>query len=174
MDDPSHLVTPPESPSSPGQIQPPNLPPQPPAGLPQYVVSDQDTEHLRMLSIGHYILAGITALFACFPIIHLFMGAAMMTGGFGGSSVPAHEKQMMQMMGGIFVGIASLIILSGWALAVMNFVVARRIVRRESRTLCMVVSGINCLNMPLGTVLGVFTFVVLGRPQVAKSFDDHS
>ena len=150
-----------------------NIPPQPPAGLPVNFVRDQDVEHIRMLSICYYINAGLTALFACFPIIHLVMGVAMLSGSFGGASVPAHEREMMQIMGGMFVGVSTAIILTGWLLAVLNFLVARKIVRRESRMFCLVVAGVNCLNVPLGTVLGVFTFVVLGRPQVVQSFEHH-
>lgn len=156
---------------NPPEMPPQPLPPQPPAGLPAMVHQDQDVEHIKILSICYYVQAGLTALCACIPIVHLVMGAAMLSGNFGGSSVPTHEQEAMKMMGGMFVGFATLFILAGWTMAVMNFLVARRIVRRESRILCLVVAGINCLSMPLGTALGVFTFIVLGRRQVIASFD---
>ncbi len=35
---------------------------------------DQDLEHLRLLSIFHYVVGGIAGLFACFPCIHLVLG----------------------------------------------------------------------------------------------------
>ena len=41
---------------------------------------DQDSEHLKMLALFHYIVGGLAALFACFPIIHLVLGIAMLTG----------------------------------------------------------------------------------------------
>jgi hypothetical protein len=31
-------------------------------------------EQLRLLSIFHYVVAGLSALFACIPIIHLALG----------------------------------------------------------------------------------------------------
>jgi len=34
----------------------------------------------------------------------------------------------------------------------------------------MVIAGIECLFMPFGTVLGVFTLVVLVRPSVKELF----
>ncbi len=34
----------------------------------------QDEEHLKLLSIFHYVVGGLAALFACFPIFHLIMG----------------------------------------------------------------------------------------------------
>jgi len=38
-------------------------------------VSSQDLKHLKLLLLFHYLLAGITALFACLPIIHVRLGA---------------------------------------------------------------------------------------------------
>ena len=38
---------------------------------------NQDLEHLRLLSLFHYMCAGLAALFACIPIIHLIMGLMM-------------------------------------------------------------------------------------------------
>ena len=38
---------------------------------------NQDQEHLRLLSIFYYVCAGLTALFACIPIIHLVLGLMM-------------------------------------------------------------------------------------------------
>ena len=40
----------------------------------------EDLQQLKLLSIFHYVLAGITGLFSLFPLIHLFMGLAIVTG----------------------------------------------------------------------------------------------
>ena len=37
---------------------------------------------------------------------------------------------------------------------------------------CTVVSGIACMFMPFGTVLGVFALIVLNRPSVRKRFEN--
>ena len=71
----------------------------------------------------------------------------------------------------LFLTIGSMVLIVVLFMAVLEFMVARRIVRRQSRVLCLVVAGLNCLSFPLGTTLGVFTFIVLSRPQVAESFD---
>ena len=49
---------------------------------------NQDEEHLRLLSIFHYVVGGLTALFACIPIIHLVVGLAILFGAFPGNDVP--------------------------------------------------------------------------------------
>jgi len=38
---------------------------------------NQDEEHPRLLAIFHYVCAGMVALFACFPIIHLVLGITL-------------------------------------------------------------------------------------------------
>lgn len=35
----------------------------------------------------------------------------------------------------------------------------------------LVVSGINCLQIPFGTVLGIFTIIVLMRPSVQSGYE---
>ena len=43
---------------------------------------------------------------------------------------------------------------------------ARFLRGRRHRTFSLIVAGINCLGIPLGTILGVFTLIVLLRPSV--------
>jgi hypothetical protein len=42
---------------------------------------------------------------------------------------------------------------------------------RRHRTFSMVIAAINCLHIPIGTALGVFTFIVLGRESVRKLYE---
>jgi len=43
---------------------------------------NNDDEHLRLLSIFHYVYAGVVALGATFPVIHVAIGAAFVIGEF--------------------------------------------------------------------------------------------
>ena len=151
----------------------PPIPPQPPAGLPRQEVSvfDQDQGHLKTLSICYYVMAGLSVIATLFGAIYVVMGGMMMSGNFTPSGGSHHDTEALQAMGGMFLGIGIFCILITLTSAVLEFIVARRIVERRSRMLCLIVAGINCLSMPIGTVLGVFTFIVLSRPQVATSFD---
>ncbi len=36
---------------------------------------NQETEHLRLLAIFHYVVAGLAALFSLFPLIYTMIGA---------------------------------------------------------------------------------------------------
>lgn len=134
---------------------------------------NQDTEHLRLLSIFHYVLAGVTALFSSFGLIHLSVGLMMLfspdkfMGGGHGEPPPPTVGLMFALIGGIFV-------LGGWSLATAIFLAGRFLRRRKHYLFCLVVAGLSCMFAPLGTVLGVFTIVVLMRPSVKLLFNSDS
>jgi hypothetical protein len=128
--------------------------------------ANRDDEHLRLLSIFHYVLGGIVGFFACFPCIHVAVGVLMVTGRMpsGGSGPPP------QAFGWVFVIMGSVFILLGWTLAILLLIAAGRLRKRRGWTFCFVVACISCLFMPMGTVLGVFTILVLSRETVKAAF----
>lgn len=128
-----------------------------------------DLEHLRLLSIFHYVVGGMAAFFACFPFIHLLVGIAMVCGAF--PSDPKHEAPP-EFIGWFFIIIAATIILVGWSVAATILIAGRFLSRNAHYTYCLVVAAIECIFMPFGTVLGVFTIVVLNRPSVRKLFQE--
>ena len=131
--------------------------------------ADQDNEHLRLLSIFHYIVGGILALSACIPIVHVVIGAAFLIhpqgfAGGGQSPFPA------EMLGVMFITIGSFIILVGWATAALIVVSGRFLAKRKRYTYCLVVAAVSCIFFPFGTALGVLTLVVLLRASVKPMF----
>lgn len=125
-----------------------------------------DAEHLDLLGIFHYVVAGITALFALFPVIHLVIGLGLLTGRLDDAQSPDEAR----LVGGLFVAIAIVLIALGLACAALFAYAGRCLRQRRRHLLCMVAAGIACLFMPFGTVLGVFTLVVLSRPGVRDLF----
>ena len=59
----------------------------------------------------------------------------------------------------------------GWTAAVLLAWSGRCLAQRRRYIFCMVMAAIACLFVPLGTVLGVFTIVVLAKPEVKATFD---
>ena len=72
----------------------------------------QHDDHLRILSIFHYVVGGVTALFACIPIIHLVVGIILVVAGLS-----AEEGGPPAFIGVLFIVVALLFIVCGWALA---------------------------------------------------------
>ena len=124
-------------------------------------------EHLRLLSIFHYVVAGLTAAIALFPVFHLVLGLIMIlapdTMGGKANSPPA-------IVGWFFVIFAAVFICFGWAIAACIFAAGRFLARRKNYMFCLVVAGIECLFMPFGTVLGIFTIIVLIQEPVKELF----
>jgi hypothetical protein len=131
------------------------------------VEQNQDEQYLKLLSIFHYVVGGLTALFACFPIFHLIIGFGMMFGGFG----PPDEEFPFRLFGLMFTVIPACIILLGWALAGSMVATGYFLSTRQRYMFCLVVAGIECIFIPFGTVLGVFTIIVLVKPGVKAMFE---
>lgn len=129
---------------------------------------NQDPKDLDLLGIFHYVVAGIAAIFSCFPLIHLFMGIMIMTGGFGESQNPGDPAP--RFIGLIFVVFAGVFILTGLAFAACTAFAGRYLRKRTKYMFCLVMAGIECIFIPFGTVLGVFTIIVLQRPGVKRLF----
>ncbi len=125
----------------------------------------QDLEHLRLLSIFHYVVAGLTALFSLIPVIHLLVGLGMVFGQFEGSD-PGIET-----MGLFFSCFAGTFILIGLSFAACIVLAGRYLTQKTHYTFCLVIAGCLCIMMPFGTVLGVFTIIVLMRESVKEMFE---
>ena len=161
--------------------------------------SNETREHLRLLSIFHYVVGGLAYLFSLFPVIHLTIGLIFM---LTPMPVPAPTPEgappaletapptpeaapplpeavppppggdvfPMRVFGAFFVVIASIIIVCGMTVATCIVMAGRRLAQYRRHTFCLVVAGIECLFMPFGTVLGVFTIIVLQRPEARRLF----
>ena len=123
-----------------------------------------DADHLRLLSIFHFVGAGL----ACLGLLFLLLHFAIMHAVFANPQMWQNQKsgpppaelfaifQWFYLFIGIwFFGSAILNVISGLCLRA-----------RKHRTFSLVVAGFNCLHIPLGTVLGVFTIIVLLRDPV--------
>ena len=133
---------------------------------------NQNAQYLKILSIFHFVVAAITALVACFPIIHFLvglgmLGASVIPGLFGEDALPPFP---FSLVGLFFVVIAGSMILGGWAFAVCQALNGYFLLTRKHHMFCLIVAGIECAFPPLSTALGVFTLVLLLQPAVKEMF----
>jgi hypothetical protein len=132
---------------------------------------DADAEHLRLLSIFHWILAGVVGVVALVPCFYALFGMVLLGTGASQRSTDAAPAVFV---GGCFVAIG---LLGGLMLAVLSGLLAttgKFIAERRRYTFCQVTACVECLFQPLGTVLGIFTLVVLTRESVRAAFGQPS
>lgn len=144
----------------------------------------EDREHLSALSIGHFILAGV-ALFSGIPALvwgvagaklvdelgsDLSMAMGDISGQAGADPFGGGADAMMQDVERLLITA----IVAGLTLAVVSaihlVVVGVQIRQRRWWTFCYLTGWGECLMFPFGTILGIFTIIVLGRPSVKRLF----
>ncbi len=129
------------------------------------IMRHPEEDHLRALSICHYVLGGMDAFGGCIPLIHVTLGISMMVGAFdAGPNPPPRE------MGLFFAVIGATVSLILWTLAILKILAGRFLARHTHYRFCYVVAIIDCFQMPMGTVLAVFTILVLSRDGVQALF----
>lgn len=144
--------------------------PQPIPSLPyasgHYLLS-RDIEHLNLLALFHYIGGGLTLLFACIPFIHVTLGVLMLSGKLNG---PQGQPGPPPAFGWFFVIIGLTIIALGWTMGILIIYSGRCLKARRHWLFSVVMAGLMCLSVPLGTILGVFTLIVLLREPVKRLY----
>ena len=129
-----------------------------------------DADHLNLLGIFHLVGAGLAVLGLLFLLAHY----AIMHAVFTNPQFFANQKQPMPMPPEQLFAIFKwfYLVMGLWFVTsvVLNLISGLRLRARKSRTFSLVVAGINCLHLPLGTVLGIFTIVVLNRYSVRELY----
>ncbi|REJ70336.1 MAG: hypothetical protein DWQ31_01340 [Planctomycetota bacterium] len=132
---------------------------------------NSDLEQLRLLSIFHFVAAAMIALVSLLPIFHLVIGIVFLVSASNPSpEVPAADVIAQRAIGSLFTFIAGMAILIGLTTASCVLVAGKCLARHCRYMFCLVTAGLLCLFFPIGTVLGVFTILVLNRSTVRVLF----
>jgi hypothetical protein len=141
-----------------------------------------DREHLRLLAIFHFVvaglaLAGIGFLFLHYSMMHMvFDNPQMWQPKPNQPPMPspqdsftwqaAQKAQLMAVFQWFYLIAGAFLVLA----AVGNLLSGLFIRKRKHREFSIVIAALNCLQIPFGTVLGVFTIVVLVRDSVSELY----
>jgi hypothetical protein len=125
---------------------------------------DQDVEHLRILSILHYIWGGLTACLSCLGFLYVALGLVAVIAG------AQHQNGPPAFIGSMFIFLGVLFVVLGGTVGGLTIWAGRCLAQRKRYMLCLVMACISCLSVPFGTALGVFTILVLQRPTVKAMF----
>jgi len=133
---------------------------------------NQDTEHLRLLAIFHYIVSGLAALFSFFPMLYTIIGSIFIFAARhpAAAGPKPGEELPPEFLGWIFIVLGSFLFLLGIAMAICILIAGRCLSRRKCYSFALVIACIECLFIPFGTILGVFTIVALSRLSVKGLF----
>lgn len=136
----------------------------------------QDASHLSLLAAFHYVMAGFMILMSLAGLVYVGTGILflaipdVMTQGPGGPQGEVPPEAARFLAGGFMIGVGVLFIAILAGIGVMQIVAGNSLRSRQRWLFCLVVAGLNCMHAPFGTLLGVFTFVVLFRPAVKELF----
>jgi hypothetical protein len=130
---------------------------------------NQDREHLQLLAIFHYVVAGLGALCSFFPLLYTTIGVIFIFAARHGTAKPG-EDLPPEFLGWIFAVLGSLLFLIGIAMAICILITGRSLALRKRYSFVFVMACIECLFIPFGTILGVFTIVVVSRESVRSLF----
>ena len=144
--------------------------PQPPALPP--LLRDQrktDRDNLKLLTVLHYVAAGFAVIGLLFLFMHWFMLSTMFGNpefakGAKGAPPPAEFFALFKWF---YLFMGTMLVAGGLG----NLLSAGFIKARRHRTFSLIIAGVNCMAFPIGTALGVYTFVVLLRDSVQELYE---
>jgi hypothetical protein len=130
-----------------------------------------DGDHLRLLAIFHFLFAGLALAGIGFLCLHY----ALLHTVFANLALwktqphppPFPVQQFFAIFRWFYVIVGALLILGG----LLNLLSGLFIQRRKFRTYSLVVAALDCLQIPMGTILGVFTIIVLLRDSVRELYE---
>ena len=134
------------------------------------LVRDQrvvDQEHLKLLAIFHYVVAGLAVAGIGLLILHFaIMSVFLDNPAMWKNSPNPPPREFFAIFKWIYLAAGLCLILA----AISNLLSGLFIRDRKHRTVSLVIAALNCLQIPFGTVLGVFTIVVLVRDSVSQLY----
>lgn len=131
----------------------------------------RDSEQLKLLAIFHYVFAALAVFGLAFLVFHYMLMSSFMHDPRAWTGNPASgqpPRAFLDLFVWFYVFMGFFCVLGG----ALNLAVGRFLRQRRHRLFCQIVAGLNCLQMPFGTLLGVFTLVALGRDGVRAAFKD--
>lgn len=136
------------------------MPPSPPP-----FAAPRGEQHLGSLAIGYYVLGALYVPISFIFSIYAFVGAAFLGGEMDHGPNPPPEA-----FGWMFVAFGIIGTLVGLTGAGLTIYAGRCLSQKKHLTFVFIMAGLVCMNMPLGTILGIFTFVVLSNDMTRSLF----
>ena len=130
---------------------------------------NQDESQLNSLAIAHYVVGGFMILISCLPLIHVIMGSMFIWGWCG--NLPETSDPIPPFFGWIFfiVGIVAFVLAQ--VTSILVILSGRCLMKRKRYIFSFIMACLACFFVPLGTLLGIFTIIVLSRDSVKQLYE---
>ncbi|MDD5719358.1 MAG: hypothetical protein PHQ53_06685 [Candidatus Krumholzibacteria bacterium] len=130
---------------------------------------NRHAENLRLLAIFHFVYAGLILLGSLVPVFWLLVASLWwpeLAGEIGREPavLPVAAVGALGLVAGGFA------IILAWVWVGVVVAAGRSLLARRRHTFCMVVAAVACLQMPLGTLLGVASLILLNQDGVRALF----
>jgi hypothetical protein len=128
---------------------------------------NKDLEHLKLISIFHYIVGGLACFCGLLWILYIVSGIILI---FASGSMASDDRMGASIGGVVAIVVGVFLFILFEAYGILCIIAGRKYAKHQGYWFCFVLAVLTCLNFPLGTALGVFTIVVLNRPSVKALF----
>ena len=129
------------------------------------ILQEEDERQLRYLTIANYVWAGFSAFGVLVGACVLLFISGVIT--FNSSTIDPEALAVLGFVGGTA---GFLVVLLPLISTVLHFAFARALQIHRFHKFCIVMAIWTCLSVPIGTVIGILTLIVLLRPSVEHLF----
>jgi hypothetical protein len=131
-----------------------------------------DEDQLDLLGVFYYILGGFGLFGLLGALVYVGIGVILIVAPGLADEPPPPDAAQGALIGGIlFIVIGLVVAAMVGAVSGCTIYAGRCLRSRRNRTFVMVVAAIMCLSFPVGTALGVWTLMVLSRPEVRTLYE---
>lgn len=120
-------------------------------------MTEQYLKQLKIISIIYYVFSALGALSSVICSLGLFFGLQSFLGFTTGIMI---------------AGAAGLVMLG--LTYVFYFALAQNLSKQKGHLYCAITSGINCLTFPIGTALGIWTLILINKPEIKALFNPNA
>jgi hypothetical protein len=131
--------------------------------------SEIASHDLKLLAIGHYVQGGITAFYSLLLLGYFSLMGTL----FAKLGADQSAGRLPPGFGAILSAVFGVLFLLCALYTLCIFLAAYWLRHHRNMLFIQIVSGFNCLVVPYGTLLGVFTLIVLSRPTARLFFTAH-
>ena len=106
---------------------------------------------------------------SCIPLIHISVGLYFLSGGEG--VISENAALPPEFFGWLLFIIGSVLFIFGQTISISVIISGKFIKKRKNYLFSFIVACLACIFFPFGTVLGVFTIILLSKDSIKELYN---